>query len=343
MTGVEKGLHSSHKQVRPGTPRSCSSVASLSGRVPFGDTGAPTTLPFAGSGQRLCADMARPDAGGDAPFCVARYALIRECREWRGSAEIWRSTLQGCDVGMTIVASVEFSVSTWQQPLPPRPSPNRARVLDVLAEIVDSLGDHRLRIAIDGLTASGKTSLGHELAQCLARRGRPVLRASLDYFKRPWSERHLHDRVSGEGYYRNAFDHDAACKLLLEPSDSIAEGIVSLCSIDPIAQVDHSAVKTVMPANGVLVVDGVFAFRPDLNAYWDLRVWVEIDPELSVRRGIQRDAEMVSGADQAETLHRDRYLAGELLYMSEVDPRSFVEVIVDNTDFDRPRLVRPAG
>ncbi|MDQ1379820.1 MAG: uridine kinase, partial [Actinomycetota bacterium] len=179
-------------------------------------------------------------------------------------------------------------------------------------------------------------------AHRLARRGRPVLRASLDDFKRPWTERHLYDRVSGEGYYRNAFDYDAARKLLLDPSEPMAEGIVSLCSIDPITQLDHSAVKTVMPANGVLVVDGVFAFRPEINAYWDLRVWADIDTELSVRRGIERDAEVLGGADEAEMLHRDRYLASELLYMSEVDPRSFVEVIVDNTDFDRPQIVRPA-
>jgi uridine kinase len=241
---------------------------------------------------------------------------------------------------MTIDASIEFSVSTWQQPMPPPPSPDRARVLDRLAETIHCLGNHRLRIGIDGLTASGKTSLGHELAQALARRDRPVFRASLDDFKRPWSERHLYDRVSGEGYYRNVFDHEAACKLLLDPSAPTADGIVSLCSIDPITQVDHSAINTVMPANGVLVVDGVFAFRPEINAYWDLRVWVEIDTELSVRRGIERDAEMLGNADEAEALHRDRYLTGELLYIDEVDPRSFVEVIFDNTDFDRPRLVR---
>jgi uridine kinase len=243
---------------------------------------------------------------------------------------------------MTIEAKVEFSVSTWQQPVPPEPTPERARVLERLAETVDSLGDHRLRVAIDGLTASGKTSLGHELAQRLARRGRPVLRASFDDFKRPWSERHLYDRESGEGYYRNAFDRDAACRLLLDPSGPTADGIVSLCSIDPITQVDHSETKTAMPANGVLVVDSVFAFRPEINAYWDLRIWIEIDTELSVRRGIARDAEMCGSADEAEALHRDRYLVGELLYAREVDPRSFVDVILDNTDFDRPRLIRPA-
>jgi uridine kinase len=240
------------------------------------------------------------------------------------------------------VAFVEFSVSTWQQPMPPAPGPTRARVLDRLVEMIDSLGSHRLRVAIDGLTAAGKTSLGHELARGLSRRGRPVFRASLDDFKRPWSERHLYDRLSGEGYYRNAFDREAACRLLLEPSAPTADGVVALCSIDPITQIDHSAVKSAMPANGVLVVDGVFAYRPEINAYWDLRIWVEIDAELSVRRGIERDREL-DGAEAAEALHRDRYLVGELLYIDEVNPRAFVEVIVDNTEFDSARVVRPPG
>ena len=240
-------------------------------------------------------------------------------------------------------ARVEFSVSTWQQPMPPSPSPERARVLDRLVAMIDALGHRRLRVAIDGLTAAGKTSLGHELARELAGRCRPVARASLDDFKRPWNERHLYDRATGEGYYRNAFDHAAACRLLLDPSGPTADGVVALCSIDPLTQIDHSAVKTLMPPNGVLVVDGVFAFRPEIDSYWDLRVWIEIDAELSVRRGMGRDAAMEGTAEESETLHRDRFLAGELLYIDEVDPRSFVEVIVDNTDFDRPRLVRPTG
>ena len=34
-------------------------------------------------------------------------------------------------------ARVEFSVSTWQQPMPPSPSPERARVLDRLVDMID--------------------------------------------------------------------------------------------------------------------------------------------------------------------------------------------------------------
>ncbi len=239
-------------------------------------------------------------------------------------------------------SAIEFSVSTWQQPMPPEPGPRRARVVDQVVAMIAALGDQRLRVAVDGLTASGKTSFGHELARGLARRGRPVLRASLDDFKRPWNERHRYDRESGEGYYRNAFDLDAACRLLLDPSGPSGSGRVSLCSIDPLTQLDHSLVQSKVLENSVLVVDGVFAFRPEINDYWDLRIWLEIDPEVSVRRAVRRDAAMDGGAPASETLHRDRYLAGEQLYLDEVDPRAIADVVVDNTHFDRPELLRPA-
>ncbi|MGZ6885211.1 MAG: hypothetical protein ACXVJA_03275 [Acidimicrobiia bacterium] len=90
----------------------------------------------------------------------------------------------------------------------------------------------------------------------------------------------------------------------------------------------------------MLIVDGVFAFRPELDDCWDLRIWLDVDPEESIRRGVERDAEMDGGAAASETLHRDRYLASELVYLREVDPRSRAQVIVDNNDVRRPRVVR---
>ena len=170
--------------------------------------------------------------------------------------------------------------------------------------------------------------------------GRVVMRASLDDFKRPWSESHLYDRVTGEGYYRNAFDSEAARRLLLEPAAPGGSGRVALCSIDPLTQVDHSDTLVDLPTDGVLIVDGVFALRPQLDACWDLRIWVHIDPELALRRGVVRDTEMEGGAEQAEALHRDRYMAAETIYIDEVDPMSLAEVIVDNTVIERPRLLR---
>jgi hypothetical protein len=110
--------------------------------------------------------------------------------------------------------------------MPPPSPPERSALVERIAAHIASLGPARLRVAIDGLTAAGKTSLGHELAERIRAAGRPVLRASLDDFKKPWREAHLYDRASGEGYYRNAFDYTAIKTLLLEPCGPARFGTV---------------------------------------------------------------------------------------------------------------------
>lgn len=84
-------------------------------------------------------------------------------------------------------------------------------------------------------------------------------------------------------------------------------------------------------------MDGVFAFRPEIDAYWDFRIWLDVHAELSVRRGAERDQNW-AGSD-AESIHRDRYLVAERLYLKEVDPLPRMDAVVDNRDFARPKLL----
>lgn len=66
---------------------------------------------------------------------------------------------------------------------------------------------------------------------------------------------------------------------------------------------------------------------------------MEVDREVALSRGIERDVAL-EGRAEAEHLHRDRYQAGEDLYLTEVDPLGLAETIIDNTTFARPVLVR---
>jgi uridine kinase len=231
------------------------------------------------------------------------------------------------------------SVSTWRQPLPPPASPERAALIKDVAARVAGIAPDRLRVAIDGMTCAGKTSFGHELAAALRDLGRPTARASMDDFKNTWSEaRELgYDRVSGEGYYRNAYDFRSARELLLEPAGPDGSGELVLCAHDPLTGEDHRGTTITAPADAILIVDSVFAFRPEYDEFWDYRIWLEVAPDLALRRGIARDAPM-EGAAEAASVHRDRYYAAELIYIAEVGPRARADLIIDNADFARPVL-----
>lgn len=232
------------------------------------------------------------------------------------------------------------SVSTWRQPVPVAASAERVQLIAGLAARIDGLAPGRLRVAVDGYTAAGKTSFGYGLAAALRELGRPTLRASFDDFKNPWSEaRRLgYDRVSGEGYYRNAYDFRSARELLLGPAGADGTGRVVLCARDPLTGEDHRGYAVEAPGNAVLIVDSVFAFRPEYNSRWEFRIWLDIDPETALQRGIERDTGM-EGLAEATRVHRDRYHLAEQIYLAEVHPLDLADVIVDNRDFVRPRII----
>jgi uridine kinase len=59
----------------------------------------------------------------------------------------------------------------------------RTRLIDRLASRIVAIRATRLRVVVDGLTASGKTSLAHEVAAAVRELGRPTMRATLDDFR----------------------------------------------------------------------------------------------------------------------------------------------------------------
>jgi uridine kinase len=234
------------------------------------------------------------------------------------------------------------SVSTWRQPMPPPASAGRTALIAAVAAQIAELGPGRLRVAVDGFTGAGKTSFGHELAAMLRGTGRPTLRASLDDFKHPWrhAREHGYDRVSGEGYYRNAYDFRSARDLLLGPAGPLGTGLVALCAFDPLTGEDHRDLTVSAPPGAVLIVDSVFAFRPEYDDCWEYRIWLDVDRETALRRGIARDSG-AEGEEEAARVHRDRYHTAEAIYLAEVRPRARADVIIDNRDFACPAIIGP--
>lgn len=221
---------------------------------------------------------------------------------------------------------------------------DRAGVLDDLAAVLTNFqAGSLLRIAVDGRTASGKTTLADELAVLIGRRGRPVIRTSIDGFHRPKVDRYARGRLSPEGYYFDARDLPAIVDLLLKPLGPGGSRLYRTVSFDldsdlPVQQTPLSA-----PSDAILLVDGTFLQRPELRAGWDLTIFVETSEQLSERRGLARDAGRLGGADAARKVYADRYRPAFDIYQSLCMPALSADIIVDNEDFDRPVVRLVAG
>ena len=55
-------------------------------------------------------------------------------------------------------------------------------------------------------------------------------------------------------------------------------GEVVLCGHDPLTGIDHRDTKISAPDGAILIVDSVFAFRPEYNDCWEYRIWLDVDP-----------------------------------------------------------------
>ncbi|NOG66284.1 MAG: hypothetical protein HND46_22960 [Chloroflexi bacterium] len=81
------------------------------------------------------------------------------------------------------------------------------------AELITQIAAHITRlkrpppakIAIDGIDASGKTTLADELAVFLQQAGHPIIRASIDGFHNPREVRHQKGPLSSEGYFYDSY------------------------------------------------------------------------------------------------------------------------------------------
>lgn len=216
----------------------------------------------------------------------------------------------------------------------------RATLLSHLAGAIGALTlSHPIRAAIDGVDAAGKTTLANELTQPLEKRGRTVIRASIDGFHRPQTERHRQGADSPEGYYYDSFDYPALVDALLMPLGPGGTRQYRRAIFDFRTDLPIVEPPSVAPADSVLVFDGVFLLRPELRLYWDYCVFVRADFAITVQRASIRDQALFGSPEEATARYWKRYVPGQRLYLAAAEPERYVDAIVENDDPTHPMLL----
>ena len=212
----------------------------------------------------------------------------------------------------------------------------REEILRFIAQkIIDIQKPNAIIVAIDGVDGAGKTTLADQLVPILDSLGKTVIRSSIDNFHNSEEIRYQKGKDSSEGYYEDSFNYDALKNLLLVPLRENRHYQTVFFDYRKNRQVKSK--KQIAPKNSVLVFDGVFLFRPEINEFWDFRIFVDVDFSVSVKRAVQRDIQ--SGLQtHTEEKYSKKYVPGQRLYLSKVDPKSLADMIIDNNDPQNPKV-----
>jgi uridine kinase len=217
---------------------------------------------------------------------------------------------------------------------------------DLLSFLADEITRRKaeskpLKVAIDGRCASGKSALADKLASTLAERRLPVLRPSVDGFHHPREYRYRKGEYSAEGYYEDAYNYQTVIEHLLEPlSGNVFPVLCRQVAHDVRTDLPDTTPPVSVHIDAVLLFEGLFLFRRELDAYWDLRILLDVDPATSLARALERDT---SGpADIVRRKYSMRYEPAWQIYVNE-EPQAKADIIMDNRDFSDPVILkRPA-
>ena len=214
----------------------------------------------------------------------------------------------------------------------------------LLDRLVGSLGSRTsppapLLVGVDGVDGSGKTMFGQALVERLLAAGRWATSVSLDGFHRPRAERYAQGAGSPAGFFEDSYDLEGFLDAVVRPVRG--GGDVRGGRRVRTAIFDHRGDRAVdgalvdVPAGGVLVVDGIFLHRDELADAWDVSVFLDVPFDVTFARMAVRDG---CPADPSAPANR-RYVEGQRLYLGRCRPAARADVVVENSDVARPRLV----
>src|SRR5262249_54385929 len=157
----------------------------------------------------------------------------------------------------------------------------------------------------------------NELVQPISKRGRAVIRASVDGFHNPRAVRYQLGRSSPEGYFRDSFNYAALTTKLLGPLSPGGSRLYCPAVFNYRTDSEIPIRFETAAPDAILLFDGVFLQRQELLSYWDLTVFVDAPFNVTVARMSQRDGVSSPDVDAAENR---RYVDGQRLYLQTCDP-----------------------
>ena len=166
-------------------------------------------------------------------------------------------------------------------------------------------------IAIDGMCASGKTTLANALSEEF---GMQIIR--MDDFFLPFAMRTA-ERLSqpGRNIHYERFVKEVACPLR---NGSDFEYRVFSC-----AEGDYTAVRSIC-ASKPIIIEGAYSLHPEIPDIYDLKIFLQINPETQLERIKNRN-----GTEALEAF-RSKWIPFENKYFDSFSIKEKCNLIINN-------------
>jgi uridine kinase len=178
-------------------------------------------------------------------------------------------------------------------------------------------------VGISGIDCAGKSTLARGLAAELEAGGAPAVVIGGDHFNRPRSERSPYP-ADDEDY---GFAYGELVREVLEPARAGRRVEAAVRVKDWERDAWGEQIFVVEPG-AVVLVEGVFLFRPDVAPVLDLKVWLEFSFDEALARALVRDAEAMGGPDGVRERYATRYFPGQRRHLARDRPREQADVVV---------------
>ena len=172
-------------------------------------------------------------------------------------------------------------------------------------KLVAALGDARC-IGINGLDCAGKTTVALGLLQQLQKAGENVTLLHVDDFNDMAVQNLIYSA------YANGKFSDDLFQLYYEKSvdyEALANAIKVECS-----------------PSRIVMVEGVFLYKPQLSGLFDYRVFLDVEPEVARARFAQRRLDI--GDKRPTSVFDDIWLPAFERYCWDVSPKSMADMVL---------------
>mgnify|MGYP001419658759 CR=1 FL=1 len=161
-------------------------------------------------------------------------------------------------------------------------------------------------IGINGIDCAGKTTLAKDLSGRLKQSGIKNEICHIDDFNDPKVEKETYQAFASGNWNENDFDR-------------YYESIIDF-------QRARGVVEEAAVINEIVIVEGIFIFRPKLKITFNYRIYIEVDASVALARFEQR--RRLKRDDRPVEIFEDIWVRAHNKYVSEVNPQKICDLLI---------------